>query len=522
VSRAAGRPVFLLPPRPRLSGWLAGGASAGLLLAGAELALAAAEGAPLVPSLALAILGFEAALVALLAGALALALRAAGVRASHSLLVGSVVAPQGLVAALAPAWGWWGSGPDPTPLELARLLGAALLAGGAAAALARLGERVERSGAPLSGPLVWAGAALVLALAARAWPGPAPAELWSRAALAGALLAAPGAALAAWAWARRRGARPQRPFAHSLAGLAALAGLALAAPRAFPWLLYDEGLPALDDAAPPNILFAALSGAGSPRGGPRPAAGVASEPPSIELLAWDGVVYDELRGDAGRGAAAPVTLADGTALAVRLDALGFATASIHADPAAPLELGASQRDARPGALRGLERSAPWLPALPFLRGPAAPLLARLGLDAERRGPEEIAAEALRWLVDWRTRRAPNPFFLALDFRDPQGGPGLAGADRALGAILGELVELEVAERTLVILVQERPAPARLRVVLRPPPLWPLPAREERRVRGLAASDLAEALLRLSRARETAGPSALPGLAPGDVRHGDVG
>ena len=212
-----GLPVFLLPPRPALRDWPPAGACAGLLLALAELLLAAPGGPP--PRLALlgaASLAIAFALVALLLGA---ALQTLGQRPSYSALVAWVAGLIPLAAAAPLALPRPG---DSGILPLALLAIAGFAAVGMAFAAAQLADRSERAGMPANAVLCWGGVALLVAASESLLLGERGLGGLALALMAGAVLTGAAAAGAIFLLSRRRGtSRPRASFGALLTGLLA-------------------------------------------------------------------------------------------------------------------------------------------------------------------------------------------------------------------------------------------------------------------------------------------------------------
>lgn len=475
-----GLPVFLLPPRPAPRDWPLAGACAGLLLGLAELALAApiSLSAPLA-LLAVAGPAFGLAFAATLLGGV---LKARGERPSHSSLVAWVAGLIPLAAATplalpqADGASW---------LALAVLLALAALVLVASAAAARLADRAERSGTPASALLVWGATALAVAAAERALLGTGPGGAAAFGLALALVLAVAGAVGGAFAFARRRGAgRPRASFASLFGRLAALALAVIFAPLALPWLLADRDAPP-QSGSPPHILVLALGPAALESAGAR---GMGS------LARWSGIRYEPRVSDPTRALEALLTLPDGAALVPLLAAQGYATAAIVSEGARASESLAREVDARPSGFARLERELGWLTAAPWLVGPGAPALVKLGLGGERRTPAQLASDARAWLL--RRGGSPTPFFLLVDFRGGDAADPAASAreEEAAVALLNHLDQAGVSQRTAVLLVRTDDArePA-LRVVVRPPLVWAQPAGDPVVARPVAASEIGEAL-----------------------------
>ena len=123
--------------------------------------------------------------------------------------------------------------------------------------------------------------------------------------------------------------------------------------------------------------------------------------------------------------------------------------------------------------------------------------------------------ARRWLVHWRTRRAPAPFFLYVDFRAEGPAPPSGAGDAALAGLLDQLHQLEIADETLVVVALTDPdaAPALgddVRAIVQPPAAWRWGDDGIRSIPLVRASELGTALYR-SRLTERDGFLWLPGL-----------
>lgn len=446
MSRVASR--RLLPPRPRFRDWPLAGATAAGFLALTELTFAAAGGSVLPPPIAMALIGSEVLVATSAALLLGLFLRLRGVPLSHPRLACAVAALLPALAVTTPVLGAPGAaGAGAILVGLALAAGIALLG-------ARLLERAERSGVPVSGPWLWFGTAVLVASSERIAHAPGALEdpaAWRALAAAVALAAALGAL--AYARARRRGIAPPLPLARvlSLTGCVALAGSS--APAVLPWLLADPSSGRLD-AGPPNVLLVAAPAAG----------GVAAE-----LGRFGGVRIASL--DTGRRTdlLGLLQLADGSPLVQRFDARGYATALIAADPDLVEGIAAEYRDAKPGAERILAERMHWIAGTPLLLGRGGVLFDRLGHGA-RRSPDRLAQAASHWLAHWRANRAPAPFFLVVDFRGSPSPPGRREAvAQALLRLLEQLEATGALERTIVAAAAfDGPGPG-LELALRPPP-----------------------------------------------------
>ncbi len=500
-----------LPPRPALADWLWAGASAGLMYGLAELAVALPGGAALPPRLAALVLAIDAALVgscALLVGAIA---RWRSTRFSHSGLVGALVGPL-LFAAIAGRFlGALSAGELPAILDFSGLMTAALFATGAGLAASRLADALERRGVVCSGPYVWGGVALLLAASERlAYAQRLSGWLGALIGLA-LMLAAAAATWSAVAVARRRESHPARPFAHGLLWLIALAAAAAAAPTWWPWLWYEREAPEIG-ASPGNLLIAAY-----PAADRSPGSGVPDATPTLERLAAEGVSFEVLPEASGAGARALLRDTRGGAVAPQLLGAGYAVAAMLPGEGAASEFARSEVDAQPGPRGLLEGRLAWLGAAPLLSGPLLPLARALGLDADRRDADALAARARAWLLDWRMERSTVPFLLFVDFRHAAPPRGRASAlersDARLGDILEHLRMLEVEDLTLVVVstpsdARELPRAQASRAVLRAPAGWPRPAWASEG-RAIGAGELGDYLIEISRS-EAKAPAALPG------------
>ena len=493
-----GLPVFLLPPRPSLPDWPLAGACAGLLLALAELLLAAPSRPP--PGLALlgvASLALALALAALLLGA---ALQAVRQRPSYSALVAWVAGLIPLAAAAPLALPGAGAS---ALLSRGLLAIAALAALGMGFAAAQLADRSERSGTPASPTLWWGATALLVAAGERAWLGPGPTGAPQAALLAGIWLLGAAAACAVYLLARRRGAsRPRAPFGRILLALVAAGAAAAGAPRALPWLLTERELPAPGN-APANILIVALGSASST------AAGTESEV-EHSFGGWTGIRYEPVVPEPADGLEALLTLPDGAPLVPALAADGYVTAVIRSEPAVAHDFGARQVDRRPGDRARLEGELRWLAAAPWLAGPGRHALGRLGLGGDVRTPGQLSSDARGWLL--RQGASAGPFFLLVDFRRRESADTTAPEhEDAVTALLEHLDQVGLSQRTLVVLVRtggSRQPP--LRVVVRPPLAWPGSARGGAAARPVEASELGATLRKIARG-DSKTPVAFPGV-----------
>jgi len=476
----------LLPPRPALRDWPLAGACAGLLLALAELLLAAPTRPP--PPLAMLGAASLALGLALAAFALGLLLRVLRRRPSYSALVAWVA---GLIALAAAA-----------PLALPRpgvsgllslgVLGiATLAAAGMAFAAAQLADRSERSGTPANALLCWGATAALVAAGERVLLGEPAFGALTLALLAGAVLAGAAAACAAFTLARRRGAsRPRASFGSVLSGLAAVTLAAAYAPSALPWLLADRE-PPLPAGVPSNILILAF--------GPGGSAAQAADARGLGALGgWTGIHYEPLVPGPERALEALLTLPDGAKLVPALASDGYLTGAILADASLGQDVGAREVDGRPSGRVRLERDLRWLAAAPWLAGPGRRALDRLGLGGGVRPPGQLASDARGWLL--QRGASPIPFFLLVDFRclEPSAAGGAAD-EEAVASLLDHLEQMGLAGRTVVVLAQtggprERP----LRVVVRPPLAWPGGAGSATVSRAVQASELGATLRQIAR------------------------
>lgn len=481
---AGGAPVYLLPPRPRLHDWPLAGGCAGSLLGLAELAVAWASGVGLPTSLTIGLAATDALLIAALAGIVGVVTWQAGLRPSHSGLVGAVLGIEIFAAVAAPLV----AGATTTSAVEALLAAAACGALGFGAA--RVADRTERAGVPASGPLVWGAAGLLVAGASRlAYDGVSAGRLAGLGFAAGVIAA--GVALA-HELGRRRGSGSRMRFGRLLALLGlAIIGLALA-PAALPWLLFERDLTPLAP-GPPNILLAVLPG-------------TASAQESVQWQSLGGRRYPLSEPGSPRDPGFP-RLPDGSPLASRLFAAGYATALICREPCVGPGLEGVEVDDRPGAAAQLEGEASWLAAAALWRTWGRQLLDVFDLDGALRSPAQIGTATRRWLERWRTSRSLVPFFLRVDFRGDGADPD--EVDRALGEILDTLPLLDAGASTLIALAapgSERNASAA--VQLQPPLFWRTPVGGRSPVRRLSAGELATALDRAAHSSPEH-PPALP-------------
>jgi hypothetical protein len=492
VGRSRRRAGFWRPPRPRAVDWIAGSACAGVLLGLAEL-LVAAPVVRLPPALGLALVCGAAALVTACGGALLLLLRLGGIRSAHSGLVGGMLGPLCVVAGvplLLPRV-------DATWTQLATAAGAALLLAPSALAGALLAKRV-RGGRPASAALGWTGASLALAgLAWQLYGSPADAAGPATAAIA------IGVAIGALGFlGRAPGARaPRTHYGGMLLALCVAAAVATSWAWWLPWLLADRDLPEVG-VWPPNLVLVALEAPGA-----RDDASAALAP-ALAVLGANAVSYPTLSPEPELRSL--LALPDGSLLGAHLHARGFATGAIGIAPETAAGLGIAESDEGRGGRRVLEESAAWMAGAPWLLGPASDLLGLLGLDREPRSPEQVGSEAARWLLNWRTRRAPAPFFLLVDLRAP--GPAEA-LDAGLRRIRDRLEDLGLESSTLLVVAAEaassESSPGSLRALVLPPASWPNATRLEVAPQVWGRS-LSQSLLQIALS-DGEGPVRLPGV-----------
>jgi hypothetical protein len=474
--------------------WWSGSACAGLLLGLAELAISAREGKVVPPLLALALLASCTASVALAGGIAGAVLRRLDLeqRPSHSTFVGAVVGPLLAVALGALSWLLPGGA---RALWLVYSLETGILAGLLTALVA---SRAERAGRPASALATWAGAALLLAEIARmAHTGGEP---WRWSALP-TLLLGTGLGTAGLLGLTPRGSRgPRTTFGSALAILLMGAVAGAFAPRLIPWLLLDRNLPETGP-WPPNFVLVTLEAVDED-----PPAGALL--PTLRLFGTRAFEYETEEPVARALLATP----EGSLLAPRLEATGYATAAILTMEGA-LTVGASHVEQEPGGRRRLREDAAWMAGAPLLIELGAPLLTLLGEDRILRSPEQVGAAAARWLLRWRVTRAPAPFFLVVDFRAP--GAQADAIDAGLATILDRLDDMALSEDTLLAVAIGEPrarvtAGSGLRVVLVPPATWRRPPRTDP-LPPIRGGELGSALLRIATSRVGA-PVSLPGLA----------
>jgi hypothetical protein len=489
----AGLPVFLLPPRPALRDWPLAGACAGLMLALAELLIAAPSRPP--PRLALLGVASLALAAALAAFAIGLALQVLRRRPSYSALVAWVTGLIPLAAAAPLALGRPG-GAGLLPIGLLAIAG--LAAWLLAFTAARLADRSERAGLPANAVLCWGGCALLVAGAERVLLGDPGAGALGPLLLGGAVLAVAAASALLFALARRRGSsRPRASFGGLAAAFSALAVAAAFAPTALPWLLAERESAGAGE-SPANILVLAF--------GPGDAAGADGA-----LSGWTGIRYEPRVPAPERALEALLTLPDGEPLVPALASDGYRTAEILADPSIGPGVGAREVDARLSGQARLERDLRWLAAAPWLAGPGRRALERVGLGGGVRAPAQLASDARGWLL--QRGSSPIPFFLLVDFRRLESGRAASGAgdQEAAAALLDHLDQIGLAGRTVVLLAQtggprERP----LRVLVRPPLAWPGMSGSATAARAVEASELGATLRQIAHG-DGKTPVAFPGV-----------
>lgn len=390
---------------------------------------------------------------------LLLLMRVGGIRSTHSGLVGGMLGPLCAVAAVCPAWTrvetGWGR------LAVALAAGLVLVLAGWAGAL--VAKRVEGK-QPASAALAWTGASLLLAGLAWNLHGDGTDAPWlAHVAMAmGLVVGALGLT-----GLTPRGMRPPRTrFGGLLLVLIAVTAVAPFWPSWLPWLLADRNLPTVGS-WPPNLLFVALDAPEALQGGPS-----WGGPASLEVIRAEAVTYPSLFPEPEVGSL--LSLPDGNLLASQLHARGFATAAIGVLPESLRNLGIAEVDDRPGGRRMLEESAAWMAGAPLLLGPASSWLGLLGHGGPLRTAEQVGDEAARWLLSWRTTRAPAPFLLFVDLR--RADAGADGLDRAMQRILARLHDLALDLVTILVVAVETSAsgdadPA-LRALVLLPSSWP--------------------------------------------------
>jgi hypothetical protein len=516
---AAPERVRALPPKPRPGDRLRAGLVAGTLLGVAEAGLAWATGWELPPDLALLEIGGAACLGGLAAAVAGIVGRARGTRTSYSALAGGALGPLlaapalGRLLALALAPGAGG---------VSNAVGALLtlpVAIAAAAVGARLGDRLERSGTPLSAPFVLGPAALLTAL------GENGAEsLRGVGGAAAALLLVLGVAALAtalWTAMSARGFAPAR-WRTTLVGVVALACATAFAPRAAPWLVGEstgEGHAILPDDAPVSVLLLDLGRLAPARGGGAPASVWESQ--ALSLLASDGVRYRRLDTATPERVAAALLRPDPTRdVAGLLEGRGWITAAFVRAEERAQGLAVRELDARPGTGALLDLAAPRLAAGPLLAALPSSARSSLGIAGALRTPEALGAAARRWLIGWRSARAHAPFLLAVDYGSDEPALDMESADDEIAAWERRLTQIGADGRTLVLvsaLASDAGAP-RVGLLVRPP-LGPssLPRGSviDEVVSLEAVSDVLAGLARNAVGAEIALPPAAPtALAPG--------
>jgi hypothetical protein len=274
---------------------------------------------------------------------------------------------------------------------------------------------------------------------------------------------------------------------------------AASAPAALPWLLADREL-APAEGSPARMLVAVYGPA---------APGEASE--SALLAGERGIAYALDVGDAGRPLEALLAPPAGDPLVPLLVRRGYATAAVVADGSLGPDVGAVQRDARPGARARVSGDLRWVASGPWLAGPARRVFERLGLGDAARTPEQLASAARGWLL--QHGGSATPFFLLVDLRhrEPRTPAELARDEAVLDGLLDHLDQSRLGERTLVLLARAgHPGERQLRALLRPPLAWRA-ASAEPLARPVRASELAAALEEIARG-DVSNPVSLPGVA----------
>jgi hypothetical protein len=236
------------------------------------------------------------------------------------------------------------------------------------------------------------------------------------------------------------------------------------------------------------------------------------------------VSYENVQPDGPYGVRELLTTPAGASVPSELAANGYAAATIFTDSERASTLEGVEIDSAPGVQRLLTESFGWMAGASLLTGPGEPLLAALGLGETYRTPDQIAAVAKRWLTSWRVRRAPAPFFLYVDFGATDGLDRRDTAEAGLLELLEQLEQLDVDNRTAVVVASDPHArrsadsgpPAPFAAVLRPAADWPQSARGVRVNRKIDSRELGAALLDMADRKPRAAPRALPGLS-NDVR-----
>jgi hypothetical protein len=405
-----------------------------------------------------------------------------------------------LAVALAPAWAGF------TRMGVLQLTAGLAAAGLVSLAASNLASTTEARGRPASALVAWAGAALLFAGVTRLFAPEHSPPGWLVLASVPVGLAVAAAGLSGVAI-RRSWALPSFPRLLTLLVATALAGAL--SPWMLPWLLFDSSLAQLSP-WPPNLIFVSLD---APQGRGEPGQDVVTVIPAVELLAVEAVTYDvypqPLLGSLLR-------LPDGSSLPPALHATGYATAAIVTDPTRHPLVATEYRDERPGGWRLLEESATWMVGARFLLGPGSTLASLAGQDRDLRSPQQLGAEASRWLLWWRTQRAPTPFFLLVDFHAPSADA--YSLDAALTELLDTLWELQLDATTLLIVAIERSGTdggeRGGQAILVPPTNWARIPRRAVRHRTWGAQ-LSLALLEIARSDGTS-RLLLPGLTEGIV------
>jgi hypothetical protein len=443
--------LLRLPPRSRLRDWIWAGASAGLLVGMAEFLVAYPAGVLIPVRLAICLLVVNAAISCAGAALIGWILDIRRMRVSRSGLVGAVIGPQlliSIIGGLSISLDWGESGLLQNLAGLGLAAGLAIVAGGAAF---RITDGLERRGIVVSAPLVWGGVALMLAGCERLFLAENISADFSLLGVIAALLAI---GVAAWKWGESVAPRANstaRPFGWLLGWLAVAAlGLTLA-PVATPWILFDSNTPAREE-GPPNLLIIAI-----PAVAENTAAATTAIMPTFEGLGLAGRRY-QLEG-AQPHAAVRALLADaeGNALAPQLTATGYLTAAIFPSEEILPELVDSKIDVGRGGLGLLEGPLGWLAVAPLLKGPAAVLLSALEINTRHRSAEQVAWQARRWLLEWRSEEAAAPFLLFVDLRgeSPVSREDSIAkrCDAILSGLLKDLEMLDAARSTLVVVLR---------------------------------------------------------------------
>jgi hypothetical protein len=428
------------------------------MLGVAELLVALASDVGLPSVLALLMVGIDAVIASLVAGAIGIVLWATSARPSYSALVGAMVGVLLWTSFSAPLWTAWGH-ESLSAGALARFGIGSVAIAGIGLGVARFADRSERAGVPASAPLVWAATALLLAGAARlAYDGPTRArESLAGLAIAGTVLAA-AAALAGYT-ARQRGSGALIGFEKLLVRLTSLAGCVAYAPLIATWILFDGELSPIP-LGPPNILALAIDHSPNDEHSLR----------TIEFLARTGQRYEIERVSGGHPQVWLSSRAEESPVTASLFASGHATGAIVRDPRFASGIGVPDVDARSGGRGKIAGPASWMSGAPLLAGPGGALVALLEFGDETRIPARVGAQARTWLERWRTTRAGSPFFLLVDFRGQ--ATSVEEVDDSIGALLDTVDQLGAGMSTLVVVLLDPPsADEPLRVVLRAPMIW---------------------------------------------------